>query len=81
YLNSRPWKYTRVTSYSDIVPRLPGAIFGYAHNQYNMHIGKDGNIVNCSIYQEDHNCTADYTLPSWSAHNTYWGTKMNQHCI
>ncbi|KXN65588.1 alpha/beta-hydrolase, partial [Conidiobolus coronatus NRRL 28638] len=42
YLNSKPWTYTRVTSYADIVAISPGITMRYRHNQFNMHINENG---------------------------------------
>ncbi|KXN68902.1 alpha/beta-hydrolase, partial [Conidiobolus coronatus NRRL 28638] len=38
YLNTKPWTFTRVTSYSDLVAISPGISMGFYHNQNNMHI-------------------------------------------
>ncbi|KXN68901.1 alpha/beta-hydrolase, partial [Conidiobolus coronatus NRRL 28638] len=48
YVNSKPWTFTRATSYGDIVLNLPPTALGYAHNQYNMFINKNGKVVKCS---------------------------------
>jgi hypothetical protein len=80
YLNSKPWTYTRVTSYSDIVSISPGITLGYGHNQFNMHINKNGKTIQCSRYEEDPNCISDHFLPTVSAHFNYWNMKMNTKC-
>ncbi|KXN65590.1 alpha/beta-hydrolase, partial [Conidiobolus coronatus NRRL 28638] len=80
YLNSKPWTYTRVTSYADIVAISPGITMGYGHNQFNMHINKNGKTIKCSKYEEDPNCISDHFLPSHSAHFSFWNIKMNTKC-
>jgi hypothetical protein len=80
YLNSKPWTTTRVTSYGDLVAISPGRTAGYMHHQYCMHINKNGQTVQCSIYEEDKKCIADHKIPFREAHFTYWDQRMNTDC-
>jgi hypothetical protein len=80
YLNSKPWTYTRVTSYGDLVAISPGISIGYGHNQFNMHINKSGKTIQCNHLEEDNKCINDHYFPSSSAHFNFWNMKMNTKC-
>ncbi|KXN68905.1 alpha/beta-hydrolase [Conidiobolus coronatus NRRL 28638] len=81
YLVSKPWTFTRITAYSDIVAISPGMSMGYYHNQHNMHINSRGKTITCSVYKEDDACIDDFYIPSIDAHFNYWDLKINSECV
>jgi hypothetical protein len=80
FLNTKPWTFTRITAYSDIVPISPGISMDYYHNQYNMHINSSGQTIKCSVYQEDDKCIDDFWILSEQAHFHYWNLTINSDC-